>query len=168
MRTYPIINAEFLCANCLNHVSTAKLFSGVNNRNHCPYCLWSRHMDLFKVGDRLSACKEPMRPVGLTHKRSRNKYATQIFGELMLVHQCVGCEAISINRIAADDVSDVILGVFETSASISPMLLQTIAQNKIDFLSEESNDLVYRQLYGEVPQVDYSVACMSSNPGLPS
>ena len=158
MSIYPDINADFKCAHCLNYVSAAKLFSGVNNRNHCPYCLWSRHMDLFEAGDRLSVCKEPMRPVGLTHKRSRNKYATQSIGELMLVHQCVGCEAISINRIAADDVSDVIFGVFETSSSISPMLLEKIAKSEIDFLSEESIDLVYRQLYGEVPQTDFSTA----------
>lgn len=149
MRIYHDINADFLCAHCLNHVSAAKLFSGVNNRNHCPYCLWSRHMDLFEAGDRLSACKGSMRPVGLTHKRSRNKYATQAIGELMLVHQCVECETISINRIAADDVSDVILDVFETSASISPTLLQKIAQSEIDFLGEERIELVYRQLFGQ-------------------
>jgi hypothetical protein len=113
-------------------------------------------MDLFEAGDRLSACKEPMRPVGLTHKRSRNKYATQTSGELMLVHQCVGCAAISINRIAADDVADVILGIFETSASISPMLFHKITQSGIDLLGEECIDLVYRQLYGEMFLVDFS------------
>jgi hypothetical protein len=113
-------------------------------------------MDLFEAGDRLSACKEPMRPVGLTHKRSRNKYATKTIGELMLVHQCVGCEAISINRIAADDVPDVILDVFEASVSISPMLLQKIAQGEIDFLGKESIDLVYRQLYGQMPRAEFS------------
>lgn len=156
MRIHSDINADYICAHCHNHVSTAKLFSGVNNRNHCPYCLWSRHMDLFDAGDRLLACKAPMRPVGLIHKPSRNKYAAQAIGELMLVHQCVECEAISINRIAADDVSDVILDVFETSASISPMLLQKIAQSEIDFLGEESIDLVYPQLFGQMPQAEYS------------
>ena len=122
-----------------------------NHRNHCPYCLWSRHMDLFKAGDRLSACKEPMRPVGLTHKRSHNKYAAQAIGELMLVHHCVKCGAISINRVAADDVSNVILEVFEISASISPKLLQKIEHSGIDLLGKERTDLVYRQLYGQMP-----------------
>ena len=55
-------------------VSSAHLLSGVNNRNHCPYCLWSCHLDLYTAGDRLSACKAPMKPIGLTMKRSRNKY----------------------------------------------------------------------------------------------
>ena len=44
------------------------------------------------------------------------------------------------------------------SSSISPMLFEKIAKSEIDFLSEESIDLVYRQLYGEVPQTDFSTA----------
>ena len=152
MRIYSEINAEYICAHCHNHVSVAKLFSGVNNRNHCPYCLWSRHMDLLEAGDRLSACKGLMHPVGLTHKPSRNKYAAQAIGELMLIHQCVECEAISINRIAADDVLDVILDVFETSSSISSMLLQKITKSEIVFLGEDKINLVHRQLYGQMHQ----------------
>jgi hypothetical protein len=46
----------------------------VRNRNHCPYCLWSRCLDLFRAGDRLSACKAPMQPVGLALKHTRKKY----------------------------------------------------------------------------------------------
>ena len=148
MKIYTEIAANYICAHCHGHVSAVKLFSGVNNRNHCPYCLWSRHMDLFEAGDRLSACKAPMRPLGLTYKPNRNKYSAQAIGELMLVHQCVDCEAISINRIAADDFPEVILAVFEASASISPKLVLKFAQSEIRFLGEESIDQVYRQLNG--------------------
>src|SRR5512147_2229255 len=100
---------DFRCAHCHALVSSAHLFSGVNNRNHCPYCLWSCHLDLFAAGDRLSACKAPMQPIGLTMKPGRNKYRPEAHGELMLVHACTGCGSLSINRIAADDDSQTVM-----------------------------------------------------------
>ena len=66
MKSFRIdINADFRCQHCGAYVSASRVLSGVSNRNHCPYCLWSRHLDLFEAGDRLAACKAPMRPVGL-------------------------------------------------------------------------------------------------------
>ena len=90
---------DFRCAHCHVLVSSAQLLSGVNNRNHCPYCLWSCHLDLYAAGDRLSACKAPMKPIGLTMKKSRNKYRLEARGELMLIHECVDCKTLSINRM---------------------------------------------------------------------
>jgi transcription elongation factor Elf1 len=104
MQTYfDDFNADFTCKHCGHFVSARTAISGVVNRNHCPYCLHSRHVDLFEAGDRLCACKGLMAPVGLTLKRSRDKYASERQGELMLVHRCITCGALSINRIAADD-----------------------------------------------------------------
>jgi len=143
------INTDFKCRHCGSYVSSAKLLAGVSNRNHCPYCLWSRHLDLFEAGDRLAACKAPMRPVGLTLKHSRNKYARAASGELMLVHLCTDCNRISINRIAADDVSDVIIEVFEDSMTESDRLWQQTLEDGVDLLGDESCDIVYRQLYGQ-------------------
>ncbi len=143
------INADFKCRHCGSYVSAAKLLAGVNNRNHCPYCLWSRHLDLFEAGDRLAACKAPMRPVGLTLKHSRNKYAHAASGELMLVHLCTDCSKISINRIAADDVPEMILDVFEDSMMESDGLWQQILEYGIDLLGAESFEFVYQQFYGQ-------------------
>ena len=108
---------DFRCAHCGHIVSSAHWLSGVNNRNHCPYCLWSRHLDLYAAGDRLSACKAPMQPLALTTKRSRNKYSHGR-GELMLVHLCTDCGNLSINRIAADDNSDTLLEIFNISSAL--------------------------------------------------
>src|SRR5688500_3395418 len=108
MRARPDSFGDFRCAHCHALVSSAHLLSGVHNRNHCPYCLWSCHLDLFAAGDRLSACKAPMRAIGLTMKAGRNKYQPDSRGELMLIHQCTDCGALSINRIAADDDSDTV------------------------------------------------------------
>jgi hypothetical protein len=100
----------FYCGHCHVFVSCTTVLSGVINRNHCPYCLWSKHLDLFKPGDRLAACKGNMVPVALTLKKSYKKYGEGL-GEMMLVHMCTECSKISINRIAADDIAETIVGI---------------------------------------------------------
>ena len=92
MTNYFEINSDFTCVHCGNYVSAGQMLAGVQNRNHCPYCLWSRHLDLFKAGDRMAACKAPMQPIGLTLKAGHKKYASATGGEMMLVHICSGCK----------------------------------------------------------------------------
>ncbi len=41
MPNFTVIDEEFDCENCGKHVS--KL--GYSCRNHCPYCLHSKHVD---------------------------------------------------------------------------------------------------------------------------
>ena len=45
------IDEEFICENCGKHVP--KL--GYTCRNHCPYCLHSKHVDI-NPGDRAETC----------------------------------------------------------------------------------------------------------------
>src|SRR5271157_3828196 len=99
--------SSFECLHCHASVGIASILAG--NRNHCPYCLWSKHVDLNRVGDRLSACKVGMLPIGLTLKRTLKKYCSGKGGELMLIHRCVACASLSINRMAADDDADTVL-----------------------------------------------------------
>ena len=140
---------DFRCAHCHNLVSAAHLLSGVNNRNHCPYCLWSCHLDLFVAGDRLSACKGQMKPIGLTMKKSRNKYRLESRGELMLVHECTECRTLSINRIAADDDPENILIIFEDSFLYGQPMRQLCEEQGIVMLSQEATEMVYIQLFGQ-------------------
>jgi hypothetical protein len=130
-------------------VSSAHQLSGVNNRNHCPYCLWSRHLDLYSAGDRLSACKAPMQPVALTAKHSRNKYG-QGRGELMLVHQCSDCGDLSINRIAADDDAHTLLGIFSVSIALPARTRDLLLSNGIEILPPEGLPQLQLQLFGNV------------------
>lgn len=139
---------DFRCAHCHALVSSAHLLSGVNNRNHCPYCLWSCHLDLYAAGDRLSACKAPMKPIGLTMKKGRNKYR-QSRGELMLIHECTDCRTLSINRIAADDDSETVLAVFRESLGLGPQVQVLCQQHGIEILKAEDAQLVHTQLYGQ-------------------
>jgi len=122
--------------------------SGVLNRNHCPYCLWSCHLDLFTSGDRLSACKGPMRPIGLTLKKNRNKYQSGHQGELMLIHRCLDCGRLSINRIAADDDPATILSIFEGSLSHGTNPQSRMISQGILLLTEEHRSLVQVRLFG--------------------
>jgi hypothetical protein len=137
----------FVCAACHAFVCTESGLSCVQNRNHCPYCLWSRHLDLYAAGDRLSACKSLMQPIGLTIKRTFKKYGPG-YSELMLVHACRGCEALSINRIAADDNPQAILTAFEYLFQIEKGVLGRLKAGGIQLLDVTEKSLVLRQLFG--------------------
>lgn len=139
---------DFVCLYCHNFVSAETAISGVHNRNHCPYCLSSRHLDLFEAGDRLSACKARMKPVALTLKHSIRKYARPSDGELMLVHVCEECGKVSINRIAADDVNEQVLGVLRASGALEPGLRRVLAENSITPLAMADWPAVMRRLFG--------------------
>jgi hypothetical protein len=81
----------FRCINCRRLVTP--LPYGGKHRNHCPFCLHSRHVDA-QTGDRLSACGARMAPVGTFQRPD---------GEHVIVHRCLGCGFERFNRIAADD-----------------------------------------------------------------
>ena len=150
MRTYfDDFNADFTCKHCGRYVSARTAISGVVNRNHCPYCLHSRHVDLFKPGDRLCACKGVMAPVGLTVKRSRDKYARGLNGELMLVHRCTACGTLSINRIAADDDAVRIMETLNQGSSLQDKLADFIPSQEIHFLNKMQSKMVETYLFGK-------------------
>lgn len=155
--TFPKVHrdysGDFRCAHCHVIVSSAHFLSGVNNRNHCPYCLWSRHLDLFTAGDRLSACKGQMKPIGLTMKHGRNKYRLGQSGELMLIHECIECKSLSINRIAADDDSDAVIAVFQASLQLDPQTHLVCQQNGIVILNAKDTTAVHKQLYGHTVEI---------------
>ena len=148
---------DFKCGHCQHIVSSAHMVSGVNNRNHCPYCLWSCHLDLFEAGDRLSACKGQMKPIGLTMKKSRNKYRLRSGGELMLIHACVECGSLSINRLAADDDPDSVIRTFRTFESLSLQIRAACESEGIVIIDDPES--VYVQLYGQTasqPTIEYA------------
>jgi hypothetical protein len=137
----------FVCTQCHTFVSCTTFLSGVVNRNHCPYCLWSRHLDLIKAGDRLAACKGKMKPVALTLKKSYKKYGEPA-GEIMLVHLCNDCGKISINRIAADDIAETIFELFERSLVMETEIRSFLANSEIAVLGISDVELVRRRLFG--------------------
>ena len=82
----------FRCRHC--HTMVGPVVSGGRHRNHCPMCLYSLHVDGKTPGDRASACRSLMAPIGLFARPS---------GEQVIVHECLGCGFRRYNRVAADD-----------------------------------------------------------------
>ena len=133
----------FQCQNCNFNIKTIGNI-GTKNRNHCPKCLFSKHVDEIHSGDRASDCQSLMEPIGLTFKKSRiDKYGKEIQGELMLVHKCKNCKKVSINRIAADDDSKKILEIFEDSIKKEILDIENIR-----FLKEKDRAEIEKQLFG--------------------
>jgi DNA-directed RNA polymerase subunit RPC12/RpoP len=140
-------NPSFRCCHCKTWVESDPERSGVKHRNHCPYCLFSRHVDAEKPGDRRSTCGAAMQPIGLTLKHTYNKYASDD-GELMLIHRCLNCGKLSINRIAADDNAEQLISIFEASAGPGAELLVEIARQGIRPLGPDDLNIVLTRLYG--------------------
>ena len=86
-------NQGFICVNCKREVLP---LSNGSYRNHCPYCLYSLHVDQ-KIGDRAATCKGQMRPVAY---RYHNKKGWQI------LHRCQRCKKEQWNVIARDTVQE--------------------------------------------------------------
>ncbi len=82
----------FKCVHCKQFIGAPP--SGGRHRNHCPNCLWSRHVDQGHPGDRKSDCHAAMEPVGKLVRRN---------GEQVVLHRCRSCGKDDPNRIAADD-----------------------------------------------------------------
>lgn len=99
---------EFRCRHCRAFV--VALPSGGRHRNHCPFCLYSRHVDDTTPGDRASACGGSMAPVG---------HFLRPKGEPVVVHRCLSCGQERHCRIAADDDFDLVLSLPEVAARVA-------------------------------------------------
>ncbi|PIS14515.1 hypothetical protein COT64_02220 [Candidatus Shapirobacteria bacterium CG09_land_8_20_14_0_10_39_12] len=105
-----MIKEYFVCKNCSKKVKFEAI--GTKNRNHCPFCLYSLHVDKKFAGDRASSCQGLMKPIGLAFKKEKpNKYKKEEKGEVMLIHECQKCGIQTKNRISGDDSPQVILAI---------------------------------------------------------
>ena len=95
----------FLCAHCGLTVPGEAL--GTRQRNHCPHCLRSLHLDIV-VGDRRSLCAGLMDPISLWVRHGE---------ELAILHRCRRCGVIRSNRIAGDDDQEALQGMLSNLLS---------------------------------------------------
>ncbi|MDD5438298.1 MAG: RNHCP domain-containing protein [Patescibacteria group bacterium] len=78
---------DFNCEHC------GKFVKGNGRTNHCPNCLWSKHMDDVP-GDRSSSCQGPMKPVGVLVKH----------GEIVKIeHKCEKCDFQRLAPVLPED-----------------------------------------------------------------
>lgn len=91
-------NTGFCCIHCGQLIP--KHAAG-SYRNHCPRCLWSRHVDL-APGDRAADCGGQMEPVGVDHSGKKG---------YILLHRCTQCGATDRNKTAPDDDFDALIAL---------------------------------------------------------
>jgi len=65
---------DFICEKCGEKVT------GNGYTNHCPNCLWSKHVDI-NPGDRAASCGGMMKPVNVVLEKK----------EYVLTHHCEKC-----------------------------------------------------------------------------
>jgi hypothetical protein len=92
---------------------------GTQHRNHCPLCLWSRHVD-DRPGDRamLDDCGSGMEPIAITVRGA---------GEWVLIHRCSGYGVLHANRSAADDSPLLLLRLAVKPLALPPFPLDRLA-----------------------------------------
>ena len=90
-------DSGFVCEHCGREVGAL----GYSSRNHCPFCLWSLHLDE-NPGDRAADCGAGMRPVS-AEPNAKKGY--------IITHKCEKCGAIRRCRAAADDDISLIIAL---------------------------------------------------------
>ncbi len=77
---------SFICLHCGKEVPPLEYTS----RNHCPYCLWSVHVDI-NPGDRANPCRGALRPIRTEPDPKKG---------FIIIHKCEKCGEIRRNRAA--------------------------------------------------------------------
>ncbi len=90
---------DFTCEQCGAEVA------GSGYTNHCPECLWSKHVDV-NPGDRAERCSGLMEPVGVE----------ELGGAYTLVHKCTTCGFERKNKVVEGDNFDAILALAKKTA----------------------------------------------------
>lgn len=78
----------FLCEKCKKEVKPL----GFTSRNHCPFCLVSKHLDNLP-GDRSADCGGMMEPIKVETDPKRG---------FVIVHRCTKCGHIGRNKAVPD------------------------------------------------------------------
>jgi len=88
---------NFVCEHCGREVV------GTGYTNHCPECLWSKHVDI-DPGDRLEKCGGLMEPIG-TEEQGR---------EWRVIQKCQSCGKVRKNKISPEDDFEEVIKVSQT------------------------------------------------------
>ncbi|MHB9022908.1 MAG: ribosome small subunit-dependent GTPase A [Armatimonadota bacterium] len=111
----PPPDISFTCARCDTPVAPEG--TGSAHRNHCPRCLWSRHLD-DQPGDRAAGCGGQMEPVSVWVRKG---------GEWAIIHRCQECGMLRSNRIAADDNELLLMSLAVRPLAQPPFRLEVVA-----------------------------------------
>lgn len=90
---------DFTCEHCAAEVS------GNGYTNHCPECLWSKHVDVYP-GDREATCEGMMKPIEVIHQGK----------DVLVLHKCEGCEYVKKNKLSRSDNMETVIGIVRAIA----------------------------------------------------
>jgi len=96
MKKFNMIDEKFICENCKKEVKEL----GYTARDHCPYCLYSKHVDI-NPGDRSNPCKGLLKPIGIEKYKDTYK----------IIYKCEKCKMEHKNIMANDDNYDLIIEI---------------------------------------------------------
>ncbi len=94
MKQFNMLDEGFICEHCGENVPKLNYTA----RDHCPFCLYSKHVDI-NPGDRENSCKGLMRPIGI--EKFKHTYK--------IVYECDKCHMRHKNIVANDDNMDLII-----------------------------------------------------------
>lgn len=94
MKKFTMRDETFVCEHCRKTVE--KL--GYSARDHCPFCLYSKHVDI-NPGDRKNPCHGLLEPIGI--EKFKDSYK--------IIYCCNKCHEYHKNKIANDDNMDKII-----------------------------------------------------------
>lgn len=94
LKQFKMIDESFTCENCGKRVPRL----GYTARDHCPFCLYSKHVDV-NPGDRRNPCMGLLRPVGIEKFKDSFK----------ILYECTKCGNKHKNIMANDDNMDMII-----------------------------------------------------------
>lgn len=94
MKKFTMRDEEFICEACGKEV----LPLGYTARDHCPYCLYSKHVDIMP-GDRQNTCMGLLKPIGI--EKFKDSYK--------IIYRCEKCGELHKNIMAKDDDMNIII-----------------------------------------------------------
>lgn len=96
MKRFNMIDEGFICENCNKEIKPLEYTA----RNHCPYCLYSKHVDI-NPGDRANNCHGLLEPISIEKFKDTYK----------IIHKCKRCKKVVKNIIASDDDMNMIIEI---------------------------------------------------------
>lgn len=94
MKNFTMRDESFICEHCHEEVNPL----GYTARDHCPNCLYSKHVDIMP-GDRQNTCLGLLKPIGIEKFKDTYK----------IIYKCTKCNQLHKNIVATDDDMDLII-----------------------------------------------------------
>ena len=85
---------NFSCEHC------GTVVQGNGYTNHCPHCLWSKHVDIYP-GDRSQSCAGMMKPTRVDLEKR----------EYIVTQECQKCFTVRRNKLAPNDNFDEVIAI---------------------------------------------------------